>query len=88
MVEFVSYDGKWPNLCRGELILRINGKEVNLGNCLESGGSAYFTHNYSESHVTHGEWHVDLQNEYEEFREEIEECVNDNIPYGCCGGCL
>ena len=26
MVEFVSYDGKWPNLCGGLLVLKIDNK--------------------------------------------------------------
>ncbi len=30
-VEFVSYDGKWPNLCSGVLTLKINGKEEKFG---------------------------------------------------------
>lgn len=25
-IEFVSYDGEYPNLCSGELTLKINGK--------------------------------------------------------------
>lgn len=24
-VEFISYDGEWPNLCSGKLILKIDG---------------------------------------------------------------
>ena len=31
MIEFISYDGKYPNLCRGVLIVKINGKEVKFG---------------------------------------------------------
>lgn len=31
-VEFVSYTGKYPNLCSGTLTLRIDGKEVVFGN--------------------------------------------------------
>ena len=38
MVEFVNYNGRYPNLCRGTLTLRINGKIVEWKNCLESGG--------------------------------------------------
>ena len=31
MVEFVSYTGEFPNLCRGVLTLRIDGEEVRFG---------------------------------------------------------
>ena len=27
-VEFVSYSGRYPNLCSGTLVLRIDGKTV------------------------------------------------------------
>lgn len=30
-VEFVSYTGKYPNLCRGVLTLKIDGEEVRFG---------------------------------------------------------
>ena len=30
-VEFVSYTGKWPNLCSGILTLKIYGKEHRFG---------------------------------------------------------
>lgn len=30
-VEFISYTGKYPNLCRGVLTLRIDGKEIKFG---------------------------------------------------------
>ena len=30
MVEFVSYSGAYPNLCSGELVLKINGEPVYL----------------------------------------------------------
>lgn len=39
MVEFVSYNGKFPNLCSGTLIIRVNGEEFTLeAPCLCSGG--------------------------------------------------
>ena len=30
-IEFISYDGKYPNLCSGRLTLLIDGKETTFG---------------------------------------------------------
>lgn len=88
MVEFVSYDGKWPNLCSGTLILKINGKEIVFPKyCMCSGGSAGFTGDW-EAVVTKGPWTVDVPDELLDYKEKIEEAVNDNVPWGCCGGCI
>lgn len=90
IVEFVSYDGSYPTLCFGTLIVRINGQEVNLGNCLSSGGSCGFDEEYDE-YVNYGAWLVDessIPSEYLQYKQQIEDVVNQNVPYGCCGGCL
>lgn len=34
-VEFVSYTGKFPNLCSGVLTLRIDGENVKFGHSIE-----------------------------------------------------
>lgn len=86
MVEFVNYDGRYPCLCIGELVIRIDGKDVNLGNCLTSGGNVWF-HDWEER-IDKGEWIVSVPNEYQEYAEEITKVVNENVPYGCCGGCI
>jgi hypothetical protein len=89
-IEFVSYDGSFPNLCRGTLVIKVNGKEYNCGECLMSGGSAFFDNNGGD-HIEEGEWSIDkdyLPKEIEHLYEEIADVVNANVPYGCCGGCL
>lgn len=87
MVEFVSYEGRPFCLCCGELILRIDGKEVNLGKCLVSGGNVGFDEEWHEC-ITEGPWRVDVPEQYAQYAEEITAVVNANVPWGCCGGCI
>lgn len=88
MVEFVSYNGRYPNLCSGKLVLHIDGKEVEFPDyCMCSGGSVWFD-DEGDGHVEYGEWTVDVPEEYMQFYDEIQNCVNENVSYGCCGGCI
>lgn len=87
MVKFISYSGEYPNLCSGTLVLEVDGKKRELSRALCSGGSVRFDENWNAS-VTHGSWSVDLPEDFEPYRKEIEELVNDNVPHGCCGGCI
>lgn len=86
-VEFVSYDGRYPCRCYGTLVLRIDGEEVVLKNALRSGGSVWFDDDWNE-HVEQGEWGVEIPEEYQKYSDEIHRVVNDNVPDGCCGGCV
>ena len=89
-LKFISYDGEYPNLCRGTLILNLNGKDVVFPNyCLSSGGSVSFDDDDWCENVTHGEWGI---NEFPagfptELQQKAIDLVNDNIQQGCCGGC-
>lgn len=85
-VEFVSYTGKWPCLCCGILTVRIEGKEVEF-NDIASGGYVRFDEDWNED-VGQGPWHVRVPAEYAEYAEEINECMNINVRWGCCGGCI
>lgn len=87
MVKFVSCDGKYPNYCRGTLVLEVDGKKWALSHVLSSGGSAFVDKDRNEF-VGTGRWSVDLPKDLEPYRKEIEELVNDKVPKGCCGGCL
>lgn len=87
-IRFISYDGKYPNLCRGTLVLEKDGKQYQLQRCLRSGGSVYLDEQYNAT-VTTGSWMVvNLPKELEPFHDEIEQLVNDNVEHGCCGGCV
>lgn len=88
VVEFVSYDGAYPNLCSGTLILKINGVERTFPKyCMQSGGSVSFDKDWNET-VTSGLWSVDVPEDLYYLKEEIERCVNKYVPHGCCGGCV
>ena len=102
-VKFVSYDGKWPNLCTGTLVLNIDGKDYSFGfttvpgmsKCdfpmfWHSGGRVSFDNDLN-ANVTSGRWQIDsldLPKQFREYADEIDEVFNDNVPYGCCGGCV
>lgn len=89
MVKFVSYDGEYPNLCSGLLVVEINGQRVEIrGLC--SGGSVWFDKDWEE-HVEDGAWTIfegDIPEDFRQYKSEIEDVVNDNVPWGCCGGCV
>jgi len=86
-VEFVKYDGEYPNLCSGKLVLKVDGKLVEFPKySLSSGGSA----SYKPEKITKGkwsikEWPLDFP---EELKKESIEIINDYIEFGCCGGCI
>ena len=113
-IKFVSYDGKYPNLCSGILVLEIDNQKIYGKYCLSSGGSAGvdFSGEESEEYCTEGPWEVkfdefwknpidsDDWNFYQnnekiledffsdEDRKKITELVNENVEWGCCGGCI
>lgn len=101
-VEFVDYTGEFPCLCSGEVTLKIDGYVVEFCRyksdsektgkpylSLTSGGRCYFDDECND-HVIDGPWSIDLDPRYAELEDEIFEVINinNNIPWGCCGGCL
>jgi len=104
MVEFVSYTGKYPNLCSGVLTLCIDGEEVRFGHdYFESwetdgnydefwatGGACGFYAD-GEDYIDHDEWQLielNLPEKYKPYGEEMINVFNENVYWGCCGGCL
>ena len=89
MVEFVSYDGKWPCLCRGTLIIKVDGKKYSFKHAMVSGGYIVRDEEWN-MWAEQGEWDVDLYEhpELKSYKEEIVRVVNENVEPGCCGGCI
>jgi len=86
----IEYNGKYPNLCSGNLTVTIDGKEwIFPDYCLLSGGSVWFDENWSD-HVSSGPWEIDEWPEGfpEELKEDVLCSINNEIAWGCCGGCI
>lgn len=88
--EFVSYDGEYAVLCLGRLKIRVDGKEYELPSRTLVSGGRVFDEN-GDTNVSKGPWKIDenrLPDELKPFKLEITALVNDNVEFGCCGGCV
>ena len=93
-IQFISYDGKYPNLCKGKLTLKVENDIVDFIDILETNGRSYFDNKW-EPHIEKGQWYLcsdDIElNSFNFSYEEInliEKLINENVELGCCGGCL
>jgi len=91
-LKFVSYTGEWPTLCMGTLILSLDGEDITFPPfCLESGGDVWFGKDWS-GHITKGPWCIVKFPEALQYdkalQQEAVRLVNENVDWGCCGGCL
>lgn len=89
-IEFVSYDGKYPNLCSGTLTLCVDGNLWSESMCLFPGGECLWDSAAEEEIVDQGPWEsLTLEKHFsdEEVRE-ILRLVNEHVEWGCCGGCM
>lgn len=85
----IKYDGKYPCLCKGHLLVTVDGTEYDFGDyCLSSGGFASFDEDWNEM-VGVGDWSVEFPKDFpEELKDKVLNCINEEIPHGCCGGCI
>lgn len=85
-IKFVSYDGEFPNLCSGTLVLEVDGVERSVNNALLSTGCI----NWKDDTVTEGDWVLSAHAPQWMWdrKEEVLAVVNANARKGCCGGCI
>ena len=78
-IEFVSYNGRYPNLCSGTLVVEIDGKKVTFGwtnpaswmkeekadypRFWCSGGSVSFDKDRNEEVIGYCDWEMSSPNE-------------------------
>lgn len=88
----ISYDGRYPCLCMGHLVVWINGTKWDFGtSALQSGGSILRNEDW-DMWATSGEWNI-YEDEWPEgfpeiYKEPVLKKINEEIPHGCCGGCI
>jgi len=87
----IKYDGEFPNLCSGELIVTIDKKEwLFPTSCLSSGGENNVSFDDDGAkHMGIGPWSIVKYPKGfpNKFKSAVEDAVNKSIPYGCCGAC-
>jgi hypothetical protein len=86
----IEYNGEYPNLCSGNLVVVIDGIRWNFPDyCLSSGGSVSFDEEWNEE-VTRGKWSISEWPEGfpKSMKKAVEKEVNNNVRHGCCGGCV
>lgn len=89
-LKFKSYDGKVPNLCSGTLTLTLDGVDIVFPtHCLFSEGTIKKL-NKKGDQIIKGSWIIREfpRNFPKELEKRALDLINENIPYGCCGGCL
>ena len=87
----IEYDGAYPNLCSGHLVVHIDGLPIDFGSgCLHSGGSVTFDDEWNEN-VQEGPWGIEFpEHAYlnDAVKLVVKEAINDQLDWGCCGGCV
>jgi hypothetical protein len=59
--------------------------------CFWSSGGSVSSDSDWNWNVESGEWRIDIQELPEQFKDlasEIDAVFNENVPFGCCGGCI
>jgi hypothetical protein len=88
----IDYDGKYPCLCMGHLIVTIDDVVYDFGNYVLSSGGGICRDEEWNMWTEDGDWDIPDEDWPIDFPEEYKKIVldkiNEEIPHGCCGGCI
>jgi len=90
MVRLLEYNLPSYASCSGTFTVEVDGEKWFFGGgALITGGNVSFDENWSE-HVEEGPWRIGIWPEDfpEDKKWEVLEAINEEIPWGCCGGCV
>lgn len=99
MVKFISYKGKKPKLCLGQLKVEIDDETVTFGPddsnskyplFWKTGGFCTYDYKGDKPAIFTGDWKFDVNripNKYQQYAEELCKVFRENVQVGCCGGC-
>jgi hypothetical protein len=85
----IKYDGRYPTLCFGHLEVWIDDTYYDFGyNSLISGGDVLYDN--GEYWETTGPWSISQYPENFPANKvsKLLQVINDELPWGCCGGCI
>ncbi len=93
-VRFISYDGEYPNLCRGTLIIEVDGREYKFSPYKKSADDdslrsflVFWRRVRYKLPSIHERMGDKLPLELQMYADEIDRVFNERVSYGCCGGC-
>lgn len=88
----VEYDGQWPCLCMGHLVIWIDDVKWDFGSHSLSSGGAVLRDDDWNMWAEEGPWDIwdwpEGFPEDEYIRSNVIDAVNSEIMHGCCGGCI
>jgi hypothetical protein len=85
----IEYDGKYPNLCSGNLVVFVDNVGWEFGSCMCSGGEVTSDEDWNFE-VTDGPWSIfDWPVGFpDELKDDVLDEINSSVTWGCCGGCI
>ncbi len=87
----ISYPIDDCDLCRQILTVYLDSKKYDFGCCLYSGGDWYIDDDCNAV-VTEAPWELNEKLIPDDFPKDkikdVLDLVNEQVPQGCCGGCI